>query len=345
MKAIPPLDRPFKVWVQPTRSCNLNCRLCYDDCGAEHHQRELSDDELRGLVNELLDGGVISLFFEGGEPLVRPGFLDVLRSACPRALVLLRTNATLIDETMAADLKEIGVGTVCVDLLGARPETHDALTGSVGSYNLAIRGIRALVKQEIPVITTVILNRRNAAEMQEYLELSAALGVRRVGILRLYPIGRARRSWPEFALSLEECMAVLRELRPPDGVHLMQSWHPNDNNCCSQNAGVDVYGNSIGCPYLRELANYGNVRETSFFDTWNHPLYRTLRGAEIDDHCPDCAASQGAKGGCRSTAYAFHGRWDAPDPFCEKTNRGVDLRVLPVDLLQTASGPAPPSDS
>lgn len=325
--------------------CNLDCVLCYDDCNASERPRELSDDELIRLAERLVDGGVISLFFEGGEPLLRPGFVDVLRQCSKRALVFLRTNGTLVDNAMAGLLKEAGVGTVCVDLLAAQPATHDSLTGVDGSFDLAVAGIRALRAHGVPVIMTAILNRSNANEMQDYLDLAAELDVHRVGVLRLYPIGRARIRWSEYALSLEEQMRVLRSLRPPAGVHLMQSWHPNDSNCCFQNAAVDAYGNSIGCPYLREFVNYGNIRETDFFQTWHHPLYQELRRASVEDHCSDCATSQGTPGGCRSTAYAFRGRWDAPDPFCETTNRGVDLRVLPVELLQKNAGPAPPSAS
>lgn len=64
-RALPGLERPFKVWVQPTRMCNLDCVLCYDDCNATDRPRELSDDELIGLTERLVNGGVISLFFEG----------------------------------------------------------------------------------------------------------------------------------------------------------------------------------------------------------------------------------------------------------------------------------------
>ena len=34
-------------------------------------------------------------------------------------------------------------------------------------------------------------------------------------------------------------------------------------------------------------------------------------------------------GGCRATAYAFHGRFDAPDPFDLELNDGIDLTTLP----------------
>jgi radical SAM protein with 4Fe4S-binding SPASM domain len=114
----------------------------------------------------------------------------------------------------------------------------------------------------------------------------------------------------------------------------MQSWHPRDGNCCWQNAAVSPTGDSIGCPYLREYVNYGNVLMTPFLDTWQHPLWTELRANEVEETCPECSATQGSHGGCRSTAFAFHGRFTAPDPYCIHTNRGVDLRALPQRLLR-----------
>src|SRR3546814_8772827 len=59
----------------------------------------------------------------------------------------------------------------------------------------------------------------------------------------------------------EEMTAALGALKPPPGIKLMQSWHPNDGNCCWQMAAVDPFGRSIGCSYLREFVDYGDVRE------------------------------------------------------------------------------------
>jgi radical SAM protein with 4Fe4S-binding SPASM domain len=138
------------------------------------------------------------------------------------------------------------------------------------------------------------------------------------------------------ALSLEEQMAAVASLRPPAGIDVMQSWHPNDRNCCWQAAAVTAHGSSIGCMYLREYVDFGDVRKVDFFRSWREdPLYGSLRSGKVDKTCPSCAATSNTGGGCRSAAFAFTGRWTAPDPFCPTTNDGVDLRVLPQRLLPT----------
>lgn len=329
------LDAPVKVTVSYTASCPTDCRHCYADCSRERDARELTAGEWMRFLDERIDAGVVSILFEGGEPLARPDFLDVLAHCAPRSLTRVRTNGWLVTADIASKLRAIGTGTVLVDFMGARAETHDWFARTPGAFERACAAVRHLLLAGVPTQMLIILNRRNMGELAAFLQLAQTLGVDTVGVLRLYPIGRARLMWNELAMTLDEQMAVLNALRPPAGMRVMQSWHPNDGNCCWQMAAVDPVGESIGCSYLREFVAYGNIRDVTFEDTWSHPLYRELREGNVEASCGSCADREGSHGGCRSTAYAFHGRWSAPDPFDSELNQGVDLRDLPEWMLQT----------
>jgi radical SAM protein with 4Fe4S-binding SPASM domain len=245
-------------------------------------------------------------------------------------MTFVRTHGTLVTPALARHLRQIRVGRMLVDLLGATPEIHDDLTGTAGSFELACDAVRFLAAEGIKTDVLVILNRKNAAQVQALAELAKSLGALRLGILRLYPLGRAKRAWSDLSLSLQEQDAAIANLRVPEGFEIMQSWHPRDRNCCWQAAAVNAVGDSIGCMYLREYVNFGNIRTTTLLDTWrNNALYRSLREGEVQESCSSCNGNDGTRGGCRSTAFAFRGSWDAPDPFCTHLNDGVDLRVLP----------------
>ncbi len=337
----PKLERPPKVTFSLTETCNLACRHCYADCKKTAKRPELSTAEWLHLIDYLAANGVIQTYIEGGEPLQRPDIFRILRRATAKMMTLLRTNGTLIDARTAHRLKASGVGHVLVDLMGARRETHDWFAGVEGSFALACTGVKHLVAAGIKTDVLTILTKRNAGEIQAILELARSLGAQRVGVLRLYPLGLAKSLWSELALSLDEQMAVIGALAPPDGLAVMQSWHPRDRNCCWQSATVNAFGDSIGCPYLREYVNHGNVRDVPLMEMWdNDPLSKTLRAGKIDTSCTRCNKNDGSEGGCRSTAYAFRGRWDAGDPFCPTLNDGVDLRVLPEWLHQENPAPA-----
>jgi radical SAM protein with 4Fe4S-binding SPASM domain len=323
------LHSPFKLTIQVTNTCNLQCRACYGSCSLTPSAVELDTAAWFRFVDYLVENGFIQIFFEGGEPLVRPDFLKILEHCAGRLMIWVRTNGTLLQPEIAQAFKALKVGTVCVDVLGASEATHDYMTGTLGSFERACQGITTLVALGIPTVMTCLVTRLSIPQLNDYLALAKKMGVPRVGLLRLYPIGRAKHVWSELAPTLQETMAAIRGLRVLEGVRVMQSWHPNDPNCCWQNAAVDAFGNSIGCPYLREFVNYGNIREKSFLETWEHPLYRRLRSGEVTRSCSDCSKTQGSRGGCRATAYAFTKRWDAPDPFCSELNNGIDVSELP----------------
>jgi radical SAM protein with 4Fe4S-binding SPASM domain len=330
----PRYETPPYLTISITDKCNLRCRWCYGDCGHPNTGRELSTKEWLKFIDYLVDNDFIQIYFEGGEPFVRPDFLELLKYCARKLMTFVRTNGTLVSKELASELKSIGVGRVLVDIMGACGKTHDALTGSEGSFEKSCAAVRHLSSVGVKTDVLVILNRRNAGELQQLAELANTLGASRLGVLRLYPLGRAKHAWSELALSLAEQHAALAALHAPNGLKIMQSWHPNDANCCWQAAAVNATGNSIGCMYLREYVNFGNIRTTPLLDTWRrNELYRTLREGEVEKSCPSCHLNDRTDGGCRSTAYAFHGRWDAPDPFCSHLNDGVDLRVLPQRLL------------
>lgn len=331
----PRFETPPKMTVSITDTCNLDCVHCYGDCRASEGPGELDIEEWIRFVDYLLANDFIELYIEGGEPMLKAGFDRLLAYTARKLMTMVRTHGTLFTAETAVQWKEYGVGRVFVDVMGATAATHDALTGVAGSFDKSCEAVRELVRAGIPVDMLIIMHRGNVDELPDYLLLAKSLGAQRAGLLRLYPIGRARRRWSELALTLQEQEAAVAGLRAPEGLKLMQSWHPNDANCCWQAATVNARGDSIGCPYLREYVNFGNIRSVDFLDTWrDDALYRLLRSGRVErSSCGDCHGTEGTQGGCRSTAYAFHGRWTAPDPFCSRSNHGVRLDVLPARLL------------
>jgi len=331
----PRYESPPHLTVSITNTCNLQCRWCYGDCGTTSAKAELGTAEWLRFIDYLVENDFIQIYFEGGEPFLRKDFLKILTYCTRKLMTFVRTNGTLVTAELAGELKTIGVGRVLVDIMGACADTHDGLTATKGSFEKSCAAVSHLAAVGIKTDVLVILNRKNAAEIQRLVELAHSLGALRLGILRLYPLGRSKRAWGELALSLPDQQSTIAALKAPDGFTVMQSWHPKHRNCCWQAAAVNAFGDSIGCMYLREYVNFGNIRTTSLLDTWeNNELYRTLREGEVEKSCPSCHQNDGTHGGCRSTAYAFQGRWDAPDPFCSGLNDGIDLRVLPKRLLQ-----------
>jgi radical SAM protein with 4Fe4S-binding SPASM domain len=340
--ANPVIETPPKITIGITETCPLRCHYCYADCAANPKPGELSAAQWIGLIGSLAEQGVIQVYFEGGEPLAKPGFLDILRAATPVMMTLLRTHGIGLTADVAAELAAIGLGRGLVDLMGADAATHDAATGTPGSFDQSCAAVRNLVGAGIPADVLVILTVPTAPQLTDIAELAASLGASRIGVLRLYPLGRARAAWKDLALSLKAQTAAIAALRLPKGLGLMQSWHPNNHNCCWQAAAINASGRAIGCMYLRDYVDFGDATQVPYNDIFrDNPLYKALRSGDVEETCGDCSTTQGSHGGCRSAAYAFHGRWTAPDPFDTSLNRGTDLTRLPPERPRPLSQEVP----
>lgn len=299
--ANPALETPPKITIGVTEACPLRCRHCYANCAAAPKPGELSAEQWITLLEDLAGRGVIQAYFEGGEPLIKPGFQAIISAAAAKMMTLLRTHGWGLTPAVAGTLAEAGLGRALVDFMGADAATHDAESGVPGSFVQACDAVRHLVAAHVATDVLVILTRETAPQLGAIASVAAELGAERLGVLRLYPLGRARRQWTQLALSLPEQMDALASLQAPRGLRIMQSWHPNDHNCCWQAAAINAFGRAIGCMYLREYVDFGDATTTPYDEIFrSNMLYRQLRSGEVEENCSACSASQGSHGGCRS---------------------------------------------
>ena len=90
---------PLSGSLELTFRCNLRCAHCYAACGHEGipQQAELSYAEILNIIDQIAEAGCLWLLLTGGEPLIRPDFVDIYAYAKRKGfLITLFTNATLI---------------------------------------------------------------------------------------------------------------------------------------------------------------------------------------------------------------------------------------------------------
>ncbi len=126
-------DSLRKVYVETTSRCNLDCVMCI-----RRSWREPLGDMPRERYECLLDGlpadgaGPVTLAFSGfGEPLVHPGWHEMMRLACERHLrVELTTNGLLVDASVARALVDLGVAQVTVSVDGGNAAAYARMRGA-----------------------------------------------------------------------------------------------------------------------------------------------------------------------------------------------------------------------
>ncbi len=141
---------PSYLSLNPTRRCNLRCRMCIQhrhspvrlpDLPWYQPDKELPLEAWIALFEEVTAWRPV-LFITGGEPLLYSHILDFIEEAKKRRLVVhLQTNGILL-EKVADHLVELGVDMVTVSLDGP-PPVHDFIRGQ-GTFERSSRGLRAL---------------------------------------------------------------------------------------------------------------------------------------------------------------------------------------------------------
>lgn len=118
--------------------CNFRCQYCMPE-GIELNyvlnQELLSNQEIVALVRDVfMPLGFTKFRLTGGEPLLRPGVVDLVRDIAKLPAtedIALTTNAFLL-EKLAQPLYDAGLKRINISLDSLIPETFDQITGNRG---------------------------------------------------------------------------------------------------------------------------------------------------------------------------------------------------------------------
>jgi MoaA/NifB/PqqE/SkfB family radical SAM enzyme len=108
--------------VSITSRCNLHCRGCYARARHASRRPELTDAQWTDLFAQAQELGVSVIMLAGGEPLMRPGILDVTRKF-PGIIFPLFTNGLLLDDVVIARFRDQPQVIPVVSIEGWEPET------------------------------------------------------------------------------------------------------------------------------------------------------------------------------------------------------------------------------
>ncbi|MFA6032985.1 MAG: radical SAM protein [Myxococcota bacterium] len=182
------------LFMEVTRRCNLHCVYCGSDCVTSAQGGEMPVErwiEIMRQVARDFDPKKVMLAITGGEPLLKPGILDLFSEVhalgFPFGIV---TNGTLVDPEFAKKLVATGIGSISISM-DAPPEVNDTLRGrGVGAKaaaavkNLQDAGFRG----KLEILTT--LTKPVVPHLDAMRGHVAAMRVPLWRLLPIMPIGR-----------------------------------------------------------------------------------------------------------------------------------------------------------
>jgi radical SAM protein with 4Fe4S-binding SPASM domain len=305
---------PLRMDLALTFRCQNDCVHCY--AGGPHETPELTTAQWKSVIDKLSEIGVFILTFTGGEPTMRPDLPELFLYAQNKGLVtgLITNGRNLKGKAYVDALEKAGLDFLQVTLESHKPELHDLMTASQGSWKDNVTGIRNAVNSKIYVTTNTTLSKYNASGFLDTVDFIKGLGVNTFGCNSLIYSGKASIVSQEFALTIEELTVLLPKIR--DKAHelgLKFLWYTPTQYCqfdpvqhglgiksCTAaliNMCVGPNGDVYPCQsYFESL---GNILTQNWSDIWSHPTAVKIRSrAYVEPKCKDCSQLQVCGGGC-----------------------------------------------
>jgi heme b synthase len=349
---------PRLIAWELTRSCTLHCRHCRAAAQAEAYSGELAFEEVQAVVDSVAGAGYSPIMIlTGGEPMLRPDLLDIIRYIRDRGLrPVIATCGHLLTPERAGELREAGIERLSVSLDGPDAASHDTFRGVDGAWEATMRGVDACTAAGLAFQVNTTVTRTNVGDLQRILDRAVGLGAVAFHPFLLVPTGRGANLRDD-VLDAEEYEAVLNRIyemsreapipfKPTCAPHyyrvLRQREQAEGRAVTPQTHGLDAMSKGcmggvrfafishVGqvqiCGFLDESAGDLRAADLDFARVWEQsPLFKAVRDKDrYSGDCGVCGYWQWC-GGCRARAFAVAGDYLASEPFCAyvpPANRG-----------------------
>lgn len=364
-------DRPaahprYVVW-ELTLKCDLACAHCGSRAGRPREQ-ELSLEECRDVVDQLVQMGTYEITFIGGEAYLAPHWIEVIRYASGRGVhTTLTTGGRQLTLERATKAREAGLEQVSVSIDGLQ-EAHDHLRNLRGSFDAALRALDNARSAGLRITANTQINRKNLGDLEALYEVLVAHGVEGWQVQLTGPMGRAADLedtllQPYEMLDLVPRLGAIATRAKTHGIRVEAAnnlgyYGPHEGDLrraafpgCSAGRyllGIESNGDIKGCPSLPSAPYVGgNVRHRRLKKIWSKTAeLRFSRDRTLDElwgFCKGCYYAEECRGGCSWTAHTLLGR-RGNMPYCHHRALELDKQGLRERLVRVEAAPGTPFD-
>lgn len=180
---------PVSLMIAITYECQCNCVHCAASKLKDQIRDELSTEEIKTIIDEACNIGVLKIGFTGGEPLLRDDITGLVRYAYEKGFsTSIDTNGLLVTDKILSELKTAGITNINISIDHPIANYHDKLRQSKGCFDRAVKAISSCVRERIPcVVSTYITDRSmRKSELKDVIDLAKILKADAVRVL--FPI-------------------------------------------------------------------------------------------------------------------------------------------------------------
>jgi radical SAM protein with 4Fe4S-binding SPASM domain len=329
-------------WIS-TSACDLSCPHCYSHAGRKARGELTTDEAKTLLIDELVRLDRPTFVIAGGETLLRRDFATLIAYTAERQVPwAIHTHGGRVEHLFEVFARYPPV-MAAVSLDGPRAY-HDRFRCREGSFDAALRAIRALKRADCPeVVAGTTITRANADLLADMVPIVLESGADSWGFHLMTPEGRAGAHLDLLPTpgQLRRVAAFGRRLRALFHVELDNEWgsagaddcfYRDDPFVCGagrHSCVVSATGEVMPCTTTDQAESQGNVRDRPLSEIWATG-FGTFRGSgdAIKSDCSDCWLQTRHGHSCRPAFFL--------DLFADAALVGEE-RLRPLELV-TAGG-------
>lgn len=338
---------PAVVALEVTLRCNMKCLHCGSSANTQPRDSELSLDQWKDVVDQLLDMGTEYFTLSGGEPFVWRYWKDLSQHIAKKGKTLsIVSNGYLIMNDDIEFLKNIGMWNIGLSVDGLK-SSHDHIRGIEGSFLRVIGSILRFKRAGIKVVVSTSVNQINFNDLKPLKSILNGAGVDLWQVQVVNSFGRAGENKNSMVVTKKQYVKIIEfihksqaefekgdlkmNVMPADSVgycHGISADIWGDVEWCGCNAGryvvgIKSNGDVVGCLSLQDNRFVsGNVKQQGLSEIWNNDeafsYNRNFNPSYLKGECADCSKGEQCRGGCIAMGYSISGELNR-NPYCFKS--------------------------
>jgi MoaA/NifB/PqqE/SkfB family radical SAM enzyme len=197
--------------------CNLNCIHCSAE-GLFDHTDYLPLKSALSVLDTLWGNGITHLVILGKEPFLHPDIFPIIQYAAQKGFQTdITTNGTTVNEIDIPRLISSGIRSIFFSLDGSCSKVNDVIRGQE-VFQKTTKTLAELLREKkkenatIMINVNTVLNKVNASDIGNIVELCANLGVDLYRLSHMIDIGSASRNISDLYLSPADEFQVAEDI-------------------------------------------------------------------------------------------------------------------------------------
>jgi len=364
------LSFPLRLRILLTLRCNMNCSYCYLRSGKiyrEESKDEISFEQIKKIIDEMLKNGSYILDLSGGEPFLRKDILEIIKYASDRIpfIYILTNGIALADENLVKKISKIvkNKAVVIQISLDSANAKNSLRSEDERVYQKVLDGIKNSIKHNLLININTVVTKSNINEIEEIIKLSKKLGVKSHSFSEFVPVSCSKDIIRKYLPSPYEYYKLQNEIIPRlqekyKGILLIgkivepEFWDdirknkletPTYGSCAAFTTDLTIGpdGRVLPCAWFAAFPEfYGpNIKNKSLKEIWDKSeLAKKFRNIIVKGKCERCQFNQICYKGCFALKYSIYKKLDIPDIKCWYDPEDPSSKKYPKEIPKTILG-------